>query len=64
MKEFLTKELDGIKAAGLYKNERIITTPQRAGIKLATDRKCSTFAPTTILDFLTTHALPRLRRKP
>ena len=32
MKEFLTKELDGIKAAGLYKNERIITTPQRAEI--------------------------------
>ena len=30
MKEFLTKELKNIKEAGLYKNERIITTPQRA----------------------------------
>ena len=30
LKEFLTNELEGIKAAGLYKNERIITTPQRA----------------------------------
>ena len=33
MKEFLAKELADIKAAGLYKNERIITTPQRADIK-------------------------------
>ena len=34
LKEFLTNELEGIKAAGLYKNERIITTPQRADIKV------------------------------
>lgn len=34
MKEFLTKELADIKAAGLYKNERIITCPQRADIKV------------------------------
>ena len=34
MKEFLTKELKNIKEAGLYKNERIITTPQRADIKV------------------------------
>ena len=34
MKEFLTKELAGIKEAGLYKNERIITTPQKADIKV------------------------------
>ena len=27
----LTKELQDIKDAGLYKNERIITTPQSAG---------------------------------
>lgn len=31
-KEHLTKELQEIKDAGLYKNERIITTPQKAGI--------------------------------
>ncbi len=31
-KSYLTKELQDIKDAGLYKNERIITTPQRAGI--------------------------------
>ena len=34
MKEFLTKELENINEAGLYKNERIITTPQRADIKV------------------------------
>ena len=30
----LTKELDSIKEAGLYKNERIIVTPQSADIKV------------------------------
>ncbi len=34
MKEFLTQELADIKSAGLYKNERIITTPQRADIRV------------------------------
>ncbi|MDH6534498.1 glycine C-acetyltransferase [Parabacteroides sp. 52] len=34
MKEFLTAELENIQAAGLYKNERIITTPQRADIEV------------------------------
>ena len=35
-KEFLTNELESIQNAGLYKNERIITTPQRADIKVNT----------------------------
>lgn len=34
-KSHLTKELQDIKDAGLYKQERIITTPQKAGIKVA-----------------------------
>ena len=34
MKEFLAQELENIKAAGLYKSERIITTPQSADIKV------------------------------
>jgi glycine C-acetyltransferase len=37
IQEELTQELDAIKAAGLYKKERIITTPQSANI--ATDGK-------------------------
>src|SRR5215471_13096730 len=32
IRERLTKELDDIKAAGLFKNERIITSPQGAEI--------------------------------
>ena len=31
-KSHLTKELQDIKDAGLYKNERIIITPQKADI--------------------------------
>ena len=34
-KEHLTKELDSIREAGLYKNERVITTPQSADIRVA-----------------------------
>lgn len=34
MKNFLANELTEIKAAGLYKNERIITTSQKADIKV------------------------------
>ncbi|MBO7317846.1 MAG: glycine C-acetyltransferase [Bacteroidales bacterium] len=34
-KSHLTKELQDIKDAGLYKQERIITTPQTAGISVA-----------------------------
>ena len=34
MKEFLTKELAGIKEAGCIKTKRIITTPQKADIKV------------------------------
>lgn len=33
-KEFLTKELADIQAAGLYKNERVITTPQKQTLRL------------------------------
>ena len=33
-KDFLVQELTAIEAAGLYKNERIITTPQRADIRV------------------------------
>lgn len=34
MKEFLQQELAGIREAGLYKDERVIVTPQRADIKV------------------------------
>lgn len=35
IKEHLQQELADIKAAGLYKNERVITSPQRAEIEVA-----------------------------
>jgi glycine C-acetyltransferase len=35
-KDFLTKELTAIDEAGLYKRERIITTPQGAEVKVST----------------------------
>jgi len=34
MQEFLANELESIQTAGLYKNERIITTPQKADIEV------------------------------
>lgn len=33
-KEHLQQELSDIRAAGLYKNERVITSPQRAEIEV------------------------------
>lgn len=35
MKEYLQQELADIKAAGLYKTERVIESPQRAEIEVA-----------------------------
>ena len=34
LKEVLRAELDGIRAAGTWKNERVITTPQAASIRV------------------------------
>ena len=34
-KEYLREQLDGIREAGLYKNERVITGPQSAHIGVA-----------------------------
>nr|NLD41606.1 glycine C-acetyltransferase [Actinomycetales bacterium] len=35
IREQLTAELDEIRAAGLWKSERELTTPQRAGVGTA-----------------------------
>ena len=43
IQEHLQQELASIKEAGLYKNERIITTPQRANIKLNDGRDVLNF---------------------
>ena len=49
IQEHLQKELAGIKEAGLYKNERIITTPQRANIKLNDGRDVLNFCANNYL---------------
>ena len=49
VKEFLTKELADIKAAGLYKEERIITTAQRADIKVRPDKEVLNFCANNYL---------------
>ena len=49
MKEFLTRELADNAAAGLYKNERIITTEQRAAIKVRPDSDVLNFCANNYL---------------
>jgi glycine C-acetyltransferase len=49
MKEFLTKELQDIKDAGLYKNERIIASPQAAEITLQDGSKVLNFCANNYL---------------
>lgn len=49
VKEFLTKELADIKAAGLYKEERIITTAQRADIKVRPEKDVLNFCANNYL---------------
>lgn len=47
-RDFLKKELADIEAAGLYKKERVITTPQRADIKVNAGEEVLNSVPTTI----------------
>jgi glycine C-acetyltransferase len=48
-KEHLTKELADIKEAGLYKNERIIVSPQGAEIKVSTGKEVLNFCANNYL---------------
>ncbi|MBR6756947.1 MAG: glycine C-acetyltransferase [Bacteroidaceae bacterium] len=57
-KSHLTKELQDIKDAGLYKQERIITTPQKAGINVAgTDGEVLNFCANNYLGLSDNQAL-------
>ena len=57
-KSHLTKELQDIKDAGLYKQERIITTPQKAGINVAgTEGEVLNFCANNYLGFSDNKAL-------
>ena len=48
-KAHLQKELDNIRESGLYKNERVITTPQGAEIEVSTGEKVLNFCANNYL---------------
>ncbi len=48
-KDYLTSELNNIKESGLYKTERIITTPQGADIKVSTGENVLNFCANNYL---------------
>ena len=63
-KSHLTKELQDIKDAGLYKQERIITTPQKAGINVAgTDGEVLNFCANNYLGLSDNKALIEAAKK-
>ncbi len=49
IKEYLSEELNAIKEAGLFKEERIITTPQDAIIKISTGEEVINFCANNYL---------------
>src|SRR5450755_247926 len=49
LKPILEKELEGIREAGLYKNERIITSPQGADIRISTGQQVINFCANNYL---------------
>lgn len=49
MKDHLTKEIENIKAAGLFKNERTITSPQSANIEVNHEKKVLNFCANNYL---------------
>ncbi len=53
----LAGELDGLKAAGLYKSERVIASPQSAGIALADGTKLLNFCANNYLGLADSEAL-------
>ena len=49
MQQYLREELDAIREAGLYKEERIITSPQRAEISVSTGQRVLNFCANNYL---------------
>ena len=59
-KKYLTEELQSIKEAGLYKDERIITSAQQADIKVNTGKEVLNFCAN---NYLGLSKSPELDRK-
>ena len=54
---YLAEELAKIEAAGLYKNERIIVSPQSSDIKLNTGKEVLNFCANNYLGLADSQAL-------
>ena len=63
VQEFLQKELESIKEAGLFKNERIINSPQDAEITLNTGQKVLNFCANNYLGLSNNPKLIEAARK-
>ncbi|WP_420230004.1 hypothetical protein ACOBWA_01345 [Psychrobacter sp. ER1] len=60
----LQQEISDIRAAGLYKNERVITSPQDALIKIADGREMLNFCANNYLGLSDHPEIKRRRSKP
>ena len=62
VKEHLASALENLKQAGLYKEERIIESPQQAAIQVK-GKEVLNFCANNYLVWLITHASLRVQRK-
>ncbi|MDR1006653.1 MAG: glycine C-acetyltransferase [Bacteroidales bacterium] len=60
---YLAKEIQGIKDAGLYKNERVITTPQSVAIKVQTGEEVLNFCANNYLGLADSKVLIEAAKK-
>ena len=63
MQQYLTRELESIRAAGLYKNERIIVTPQGVEIGLDSGQEVLNFCANNYLGLSSHPAIIRAARE-
>lgn len=63
MQQHLQRELEDIRSAGLYKNERIIVTPQRAEIKVQSGQQVLNFCANNYLGLSDTPRLIQAAKK-
>ncbi|MDR2057600.1 MAG: glycine C-acetyltransferase [Dysgonamonadaceae bacterium] len=61
--EYLVKELDSIQSAGLYKEERIIVSPQSASIKLQSGQEALNFCANNYLGLSDNHDIIEAAKK-
>lgn len=62
-KSHLEQELSDIREAGLYKTERIITSPQKADITVNNSQEVLNFCANNYLGLQTIHVLSKRRKQ-